>query len=158
LMCRSIFNMLFPIRRRRLQLPAFACLLLLVGVAVSIDAQRQPASTGEWPYYAGDIRATKYSPLAQITKENVKQLRIAWRRPAVNPAATAGINDFRVNPNFHSTPLMIRGVLYASNGVGLIEAMDPETGRTLWMQKPLESEGNKLEGTSNRGVTYWRDA
>jgi quinoprotein glucose dehydrogenase len=133
-----------------------SAIVVAVGVASS-HAQRGAAENGEWRYYSGDIAGTKYSPLAQITKENVKTLRIAWRRPAVNPVATAGINDFRVNPNFHSTPIMVRGVLYASNGVGLVEAMDPETGKTLWMQKPLAADGNKLQGTSNRGVAYWTD-
>ena len=35
-------------------------------------------SKGEWPYYAGTIQATKYSPLAQIDAKNVKSLQIAW--------------------------------------------------------------------------------
>jgi len=131
--------------------------LLLAAGAASIVAQTGAPADGEWRYYSGDIGATKYSPLAQITKDNVRNLRIAWRRPAVNPAATSGMEGFRANPNFHSTPLMARGVLYASNGVGLVEAMDPETGTTLWMQKPLDSDGPKLQGTSNRGVAYWTD-
>ena len=97
--------------------------LLLAAGAASIIAQTGAAADGEWRYYSGDIGATKYSPLAQITKDNVKNLRIAWRRPAVHPAATSGMEGFRANPNFHSTPLMARGVLYASNGVGLVEAM-----------------------------------
>ena len=134
----SIAGMPSPTRRSGVQIFAFACLLLLLSDAAFINAQHGSASTGEWRYYSGDIGATKYSPLAQITKENVKQLRIAWHRPAVSPAATEGIANFRVNPNFHSTPLMVAGVLYASNGVGLVEAMDPETGRTRWIQKPLD--------------------
>jgi quinoprotein glucose dehydrogenase len=139
------------------RLLACAALLLLLAETASINAQRGADGTGEWRYFAGDIGSTRYSPLAQITKENVRQLRVTWRRPAVNPAATTGIGDFRVNPNFHSTPLMIGGVLYASNGVGLVEAMDPQTGSTLWMQKPLDADGKKLEGTSNRGLAYWTD-
>jgi glucose dehydrogenase len=150
--------MLLQTRRPLLGLAALTVVFLLLGEAASIDAQRGAVGSGEWRYYAGDIGATKYSPLAQITKDNVKQLRIAWRRPALSPAATAGRSDVRVNPNFHSTPLMARGVLYMSNGVGLIEAMDPETGRTLWMQRPLESDGPTLAGTSNRGLAYWTDA
>ena len=131
--------------------------VILAAGAASISAQRGAAAQGEWRYYSGDAKATKYSPLAQITKENVKNLRVAWRRPAVSPATTANLEGFKATPNFHSTPLMVQGVLYASNGVGLLEAMDPETGRTLWMQKPLASEGSKLQGTSNRGVAYWTD-
>ena len=35
---------------------------------------------------------------------------------------------------------MVGGVLYASNGVGLVEAFDPATGRTIWVQQVPESE------------------
>jgi quinoprotein glucose dehydrogenase len=135
-------------------------LLGAVGFAAggaSVVAQRGATPEGEWPYYSGDLGATKYSPLAQINQDNVKSLRVAWRRPSTDPAATAGIDGFRANPSFRSTPLMLRGVLYVSNGVGLLEAMDPETGKTLWMQRPLESEGGKLQGTANRGVSHWTD-
>src|SRR5688572_25706069 len=38
----------------------------------------------EWRYFGGDKAFTRYSPLAQITRDNVRGLRIAWRRPAVN--------------------------------------------------------------------------
>ena len=47
---------------------------------------------------------------------------------------------------------MVDGVLYASNGVGLAEAFDPATGKTLWVQK---SGDEGLRGSANRGVAYW---
>jgi quinoprotein glucose dehydrogenase len=34
---------------------------------------------GEWPSYAGDIRGTRYSPLAQIDASNFNRLQVAWR-------------------------------------------------------------------------------
>ncbi len=34
---------------------------------------------GEWPNYAGDSGSTRYSPLAQINKDNVDRLELAWR-------------------------------------------------------------------------------
>ena len=48
---------------------------------------------------------------------------------------------------------MVGGVLYASNGVGLVEAFDPATGRTIWVQQVPESE--LPVGSANRGVAYW---
>src|SRR3977135_4374407 len=42
--------------------------------------QGQPSTTkGEWPTNAGDIRGTRYSPLAQIDASNFNKLEIAWR-------------------------------------------------------------------------------
>jgi quinoprotein glucose dehydrogenase len=51
---------------------------------------------------------------------------------------------------------MVGGVLYSPNGIGLVEAFHPATGRTLWVQEPPAGpEG--LRGESTRGVSYWRD-
>jgi quinoprotein glucose dehydrogenase len=51
---------------------------------------------------------------------------------------------------------MIDSVLYASNGIGLVEAFDPGTGKTLWLQESAEDRQGPLTGTSTRGVAYWR--
>ena len=64
----------------------------------------------------------------------------------------AGPTNLRLSNNFRSTPIMVNGVLYASNAVGLVEAFDPSTGKTLWLQKAGD-DGQR--GTSNRGVAYW---
>ena len=115
---------------------------------------------GDWPFYGGDNGAKRYSPLEQINRDNVSTLRIAWRRPQLDPAIAALLPaNFRLSNNFRSTPIMVRGVLYASNGIGLTEAFDPENGKTLWVQKPGGPGGPGGEdvsgGTSNRGVAYW---
>ena len=120
-----------------------------VGAVLSI-AQPSPVSE-QWRYYSGDNAATKYSPLDQINKSNVSTLKIAWRRPQVDPGLLK-VESIRLLNNFRSTPIMVDGVLYASNGLGLAEAFDPETGKTIWAQSP----GNEaLRGSANRGVAYW---
>jgi len=54
--------------------------------------------------------------------------------------------------NFRSTPLMINGVLYASDGIGLVEAFDPSTGKTIWVQEPPESTPEVLAGAATRSI------
>jgi glucose dehydrogenase len=120
-------------------------------VASTLRADDRSLAAGEWRYYSGDNGARKYSPLDQINRDNVGQLRIAWRRPHLDASLTGGTPP-RLSNNFRSTPLMVNGVLYASNAVGLVEAFDPGTGKTLWVQKP-GPEG--VIGTSNRGVAFW---
>ena len=110
---------------------------------------------GQWRSYAGDTGSTKYAPLDQITRENVSNLRIVWRRPAVDPSLTVRDPGLRFSNNFRSTPLMVNGVLYSPNGIGLAEAFDPATGKTIWVQEPIESK--ELRGESTRGVAYWTD-
>ena len=136
----------------------FGCLAVLVAllVATSTSAQ-QGATDGEWRSYNGDIGATKYAPLDQINKANVGSLRIAWRRPAVDPSILAKAPDLRYDRNFRVTPLMIDGVLYSSNGVGLVEAFDPATGETIWVQEPFQEGPRAYQGIATRGVAYWTD-
>ena len=50
----------------------FVVLLLLVAVSV-LNAQRV-----DWPTYAGDAAATKFSGAAAIDRANVTRLTIAW--------------------------------------------------------------------------------
>ena len=56
-----------------------------------------------------------------------------------------------------STPLMIDGVLYAPNAVGLVRAMHPGTGETLWEQEPFAATQEEAEGRSPRGIAFWKD-
>ena len=116
---------------------------------------QQGAGRGEWRSHGGDLGSTKYAPLDQITKANVSRLSIAWRRPAVDPSLTGYAPDFSYSHDFRATPLMIDGVLYSSNGIGLVEAFHPGTGTTEWVQQPYPDEPDRgLRGNSTRGISY----
>jgi quinoprotein glucose dehydrogenase len=53
---------------------------------------------------------------------------------------------------------MIDGVLFSPNQIGLVEAFDPGTGKTIWLQQPYPDEANGgLSGTATRGVAFWTD-
>jgi quinoprotein glucose dehydrogenase len=130
--------------------------LLWSGGATPAYAQ-QGASSGQWSAYAGDLGATKYAPLDQITRDNVGALEIAWRRPAVDQSILDQAPDLRYPNNFRVTPLMIDGVLYSPNAVGLVEAFDAGTGETVWVQEPVGEKPQAYLGTSTRGLAYWTD-
>ncbi len=138
----------------RPQLRIFAGLVIVVAICVAAMAQRG-ARDGEWRSYGGDLGSTKYAPLDQINKTNVGNLRIAWRRPAVDARLTAQNPKLTFSNNFRATPLMVNGVLYSPNGVGLVEAFHPATGQTIWVQEPFAA--GELAGDSTRGVAYWSD-
>jgi quinoprotein glucose dehydrogenase len=123
---------------------------LLVGAD---DTTRQV----EWLYYGGDQGGMKYSPLADITAENVSRLQIAWQwKHWETPLPEYGtIPGF-----FENTPLMIDGVLYVTTPYNSIAALDAETGKELWrfdgeayqLGQVLSASGWKLRGTA-----FWRD-
>ena len=116
-------------------------------------AAQYGATNGEWRTWAGDLGATRYAPLDQITAANFNTLQVAWRFRTDNLGARP---DF----NLQTTPLMINGVLYATAGEHRnAVALDAATGELLWMHR-LE-EGVRAQRSSRRlsgrGVGYWTD-
>ena len=127
----------------------------LVLVAVSALAQ-QGAVDGEWKRFAGDLGSTKYSALDQINANNVGTLRVAWRRPLVDPSYLSMDPDLRFSNVSSAAPLIIDGVGYVPNTIGLVEAFDVTTGETRWTQPPFGGPED-LRGAGTRGVAYWTD-
>jgi quinoprotein glucose dehydrogenase len=141
--------------RRRIELrrrPAAA--LILLGLTAPLAAQ----DAAQWSAYSADLHATRYSPLAQIDASNVSELRVAWRRPHVDPAIRAANPDLTVSNRHMVTPIYVDGRLYVPNALGLVEALDPATGRVLWTQTPLIAGPEGLPSLMvSKGVAYWRD-
>jgi glucose dehydrogenase len=90
-------------------------------------------SSGDWPYYGHDPGARRFSPLTQITPQNVSTLTRAW-------TFDTGASGMQV------TPLVIDGVMYVTAGANIF-ALEPETAKVLW----------KFSNTdmSRRGLAYW---
>ena len=125
-------------------------LLLVAGSAYS----QQGADGGNWQAFAADLGRTKYSSLAQIDASNVGQLQVAWRRPALDAYFKELDPRQRIGSYYGAAPVVMDGVAYIPNGVGLVEAFDPATGETLWVQKPFGGVED-LPGRDTRGVAYW---
>src|SRR5262245_8220587 len=107
------------IRRIRGIVTGSVSLGLVLAAVIGIRSQeRTPA--GEWRYYGGNKAFTRYSPLDQINRDNVKNLKIVWRRPAVSDQLTQAFPDVRVNNYLRATPILIDGVLYTQNAHGLV--------------------------------------
>ncbi|MGD9902824.1 MAG: PQQ-binding-like beta-propeller repeat protein [Vicinamibacterales bacterium] len=117
--------------------------------------EAQPGA-GQWRAVGGDPGYTRYSPLDQITAQNVARLRVAWRRAGVDPGLKQQFPELRVSGNFRSTPVMVNGVLYAPNAVGLIRAFSPGSGEQIWEQAPVAQTIEEVSRPSPRGVDYWK--
>src|SRR5262245_2049337 len=84
-------------------------------------------SKGEWPYYTGDIRGTRFSPLEQINASNFSKLEIAWRFKTDNLGPRP---EFKLE----GTPLMVKGVVYTTGGSRrAVVALDAKSGEQLWV-------------------------
>ena len=132
-------------------------LCLAIGDSLSVRAQR-PKDEGAWTSYTGSAYGRRYSPLDQITKENVKDLRIAWRWASVDRPLQQGNPALR-RTRQQDTPLMANGVLYTVTGLGQVAALDPATGQTRWVYDPESYKAGRPNngGFLQRGVAYWTD-
>ena len=119
-------------RRRFLALAAIG----LAGWAALERLDAQSGVSGQWRSVGGDAAFTRYSPLDQINKNNVKTLKVAWRQAGYDPALKQAFPELRVSGNYRSTPIMVNGVLYAPNAVGLVRAFGPGSGEVRWEQAP----------------------
>ena len=134
---------------------AALALSVVFGAAMLIRAQDELRS-GEWRSSGGDSTYKRYSPLAQITRTNVKNLRVVWRHAALDPDLKARLPKLRTNNYLRATPTMIGGVLYAPDLAGLIQAIDSATGQLLWRQEPPPEMADEATASSTRGVDIWK--
>jgi quinoprotein glucose dehydrogenase len=130
-----------------------ALTLALLTVAASAQPVQSGTQNGEWPANAGDLRNYRYSPLDQINASNFNKLEIAWRfkTDSLGP---------RPEYKLEGTPLMVKGVVYATAGTRRsVVALDAATGELLWVHG--EHEGARAAASprqlSGRGVSYWSD-
>ena len=137
--------------------PQLSILTFLIVLVFSTPGSAQQGTTGEWHVHGGDAGYTRYSSLDQINSDTVDDLDIVWRRSSVDASLIQQWPDLQYSNQLRSTPIMVDGVLYASNGIGLVEAFDPGTGKTLWVQDYSFLGDDTPRGASNRGVAYWAD-
>ena len=137
------------------RLTASVYLGLAVATVAVIRAQERGSAT-EWRYFGGSKAFTRYSSLNQVTRDNVKNLKIVWHRPAVSDQLMQAFPDLRVTNYLRSTPIVVDGVLYAQNVHGLVVAFDGETGKTVWEQELFARTAEEAAGSSTRGVDYWQ--
>ena len=115
---------------------------------------QSPADT-DWPVYGNDPGGMRYSPLAQINRENVSKLKVAW------VFHTRDISDGsadRRRSGFETTPIFVDGTLFITTGFNRVIALDPETGKQRWAFDPhVDLTLDYGDGLINRGVATWLD-
>lgn len=114
----------------------------------SAAAQREKASASknergqqrDWPVYGGSRDSDHYSDLAQIHRDNVKQLAVAWTF------------DTEESGGLQTSPIEVDGVLYGITPTQKVFALDAATGKQLW------KFDSGIKGTQpDRGLAYWSD-
>src|SRR5690606_34032777 len=98
--------------------------LSIDGTAAAV-APVDPAATDGWPAYGGDAGGSRYSAAAQITRENVANLQVAWQYQT-RTFDKAGRNIKETA--FENTPILVGDSLIVCSPYNEIIAVDPGTG------------------------------
>src|SRR6202171_4453903 len=88
---------------------------------------------GNWAFYAGDAGGSRYSPLDQINKTNVVELKPAWE---LHTGDVSDGSDGRPKSEFEATPIVVAGTMFLSTPFNRVLAVDPETGKEKWSFDP----------------------
>ena len=83
------------------------------------DAMLQDPEPADWLMWRRTLDGWGYSPLDQIDRDNVGDLRMVWSR-----ALTTGMQQ--------GTPLVYDGIMYMPNPKDIIQAIDAVTGDLHW--------------------------
>jgi len=95
---------------------------------------------------------SRYSPLAEINRENVSSLTMAWTFHTGEPLPTSSAKR-----SLEVTPVVVNGVMYVSTPLGKVFAVDPLTGREIWRYDAKVDASTRFGDFTNRGVSIWRD-
>ena len=106
------------------------------------DAVLQNPEPADWLRWRRDNGASGYSPLDQVTRDNVQNLRLAWAW-----AMPSG----RQEPE----PIVYRGVMYLPQTHGVVQALDSRTGALIWEYRRDLPEG--MGENITRNIAIYQD-
>ena len=130
------------ISSRRLGTLGWTCASL--ALAGGLVADSATPSNLDWPTYLGDKHRSLYSPLRQINRTNVAQLKVAWSY------------DTGEKGEYQANNLIVNGVLYTATPSRRVIALDAATGWALWKWDPQQERPGGI-GTRQRGLVFWQN-
>ena len=127
---------------------ALASLLASVNVGCSekaADTATESPGTVEWTLHGNDHGEQRFSPLAQLNRDNIDELGLTWSY------------DIPTRRGIEATPLMVDGTLYVSGSWSIVYALDAVNGEKKWIYDPKVDRAVLAKGCCdavNRGVAY----
>jgi alcohol dehydrogenase (cytochrome c) len=107
------------------------------------DAMLRNPDWADWLMIRRDYKANYYSPLTQITTQNVNELRLVWSW-AMQEGGGLGNQP---------APVVHGGVLYVNNAGGVLQALDAKTGELIWENR----YGTNAGAAAMRGIALYED-
>lgn len=129
------------------------------GDGKKVASVSQPATplvpgTATWDSFHGQLNAQKYSPLTQITADNVGKLTKVWEFHTGDVSDGKGDTPATV---WSATPIFANDTLYIGTPFDRLIALDPGTGKEKWHYDTKSSRKALTQPVlKNRGVSYWQ--
>jgi len=108
------------------------------------DQMLQQPPAADWLSWRRTLDGHGHSPLDQITRDNVNELKLAWV-VAMNEGSNQG------------TPLVHDGVMYLTNPGNVIQALDASTGELIWEYAYSFPAESKTLGGPTRNIALYED-
>ncbi|HBM2851644.1 TPA: pyrroloquinoline quinone-dependent dehydrogenase [Enterobacter hormaechei subsp. xiangfangensis] len=124
-----------------------------------VASASQPATplvpgTATWDSFHGQLNAQKYSPLTQITADNVGKLTKVWEFHTGDVSDGKGDTPATV---WSATPIFANDTLYIGTPFDRLIALEPGTGKEKWHYDTKSSRKALTQPVlKNRGVSYWQ--
>ncbi|HXO74176.1 MAG TPA: PQQ-binding-like beta-propeller repeat protein, partial [Puia sp.] len=127
--------------------------VLILGL-LAAAAIRAQTPDGSWAYYGQNAGGMRYSGLKQISRDNVKQLAVAWTYRTGELKKYEGTSVME-QAAFETTPILIGRTLYFSTPSDRVFAVDAATGQERWVYDPQVNLKAGYSEITSRGVTAW---
>ncbi|BCH63096.1 glucose dehydrogenase [Agrobacterium vitis] len=126
---------------------------LPMDVASATPSYGSDMADGEWHQYGRTPYGQRYSPLTQITTDNVKTLKTAWTYQTGDVKLPGDVGE----TTYQVTPLKVGDTLYLCTPHNWAIAVDAATGKQKWKYDPNVGLNPDRQHQTCRGVTYYAD-
>ena len=107
------------------------------------DAMLQNPDPADWLSWRRTLNGWGYSPLEQIDRSNVDELRLAW-----SWGLEPGVSQ--------TTPIVHDGVMYVANPGNVVQALDARTGDFMWEYR-REMDVRRRSAAQTRSIAVYQD-
>ncbi len=149
---------------------ALSAVVLVLGLTTNVHERKvtlaaTPSAAGnpgasegqpdaDWRAYGRSQFGQRYSPLAELTPENVNRLEVAW---TFRTGDGQGPND-SAETTFEVTPIKVGDMVYLCSQHQILFALDARTGKERWRYDPLLKSDPRFQHLTCRGVSYHETA
>jgi PQQ-dependent dehydrogenase (methanol/ethanol family) len=104
------------------------------------DEMLRNQDPGDWLMARRNYQGWSHSPLTQVTRDNVKDLQLAW---------AWSMNEGQTN---EPTPVVHNGVMYLNNTLNMVQALDAKTGELIWEHRVGPNQATGIAAMRNMAI------